>query len=657
MIDPYPGKNSYASYTGDRVADIVSKIERPVTMCLQGFRFDGGKPTAVEMHSMSYQSYLAGARHTGWYGFYGAGSNNLETDPDLYPALNGFYKSGEWEILFKQYSSGKNPTIESVRENHVWYDVFEQDGVTYAALQNRTFGDVTVGFACITGFEAITWSDDVVVNAEIVDGALNVTLSPAQAVLLKVETVPVSDELAIVSEPVNYVGKIGDLAEFTVVATGEGLSYQWYYLDKAADAWLKSSGTEATLTVEFKAHRNNQAYYCVITDAEGNQIATKSVKLIAEEIELAFTEQPADYVGIVGDTVEFSAPATGNGLLYQWYYSTDNGASWSKSYTEGYDTATLQPVLRAYRNGYQYRCEVTDVFGNTITSDAAAMTVHYSEVTVTAQPETVENGVVKKLYYFSVEAEGDNLSYQWQVSMDGGETWENSYNDGCDTARLSVRLYAYRDGYQYRCIVTSGVTNAVTSDAATLNLQDASVAIVKQPTSRGVLAKNTVTFQVEATGLDLTYQWYRSNDGGNTWVKTYLDGYDTDTLSFVANANRCAWYKCLIIDGSGTELMSSPAKLFLIEKELVLVSQPEDVVCERRDTVTLTVEADGVNPKYQWFASEDGENWVETYLDGYDTNELSFVATTARAAKLYKCVITDAGNNTVETEPISITMN
>ena len=114
----------------------------------------------------------------------------------------------------------------------------------------------------------------------------------------------------------------------------------------------------------------------------------------------------------------------------------------------------------------------------------------------------------------------------------------------------------------------------------------------------------------------------------------------------------------MITDGSGALVYSKVIKVSLIDKELVLLSQPEDVEVERRGTVTFTCEADGIDVKYQWFASSDeGETWVETYLDGYNTNELTFTATAARTAKLYKCVITDVGNNVVETEAVSATMN
>ena len=35
--------------------------------------------------------------------------------------------------------------------------------------------------------------------------------------------------LAITTQPVNYIGSIGDPVSFTVEATGEGLTYQWKY--------------------------------------------------------------------------------------------------------------------------------------------------------------------------------------------------------------------------------------------------------------------------------------------------------------------------------------------------------------------------------------------------------------------------------------------
>lgn len=45
-----------------------------------------------------------------------------------------------------------------------------------------------------------------------------------------------------------------------------------------------------------------------------------------------------------------------------------------------------------------------------------------------------------------------------------------------------------------------------------------------------------------------------------------------------------------------------------------------------------------------------------SYLTGYNTDTFSFAVTAARAAKLYKCVITDVGGNVVETNYVSVTI-
>ena len=461
----------------------------------------------------------------------------------------------------------------------------------------------------------------------------------------------------IVSQPVDFVGMVGDTATFTVTAEGEGLKYQWYFYDAAASEWKKSSGTNATLNVEFKAYRNNQQYRCEITDSDGNTVITDVVKIVAQAVDLVIVTQPVDYVGSVNDELSFTVEATGNGLTYQWYYSSDGGTSWVKSGTPGFDTNNLRPILRAYRDGYQFRCVVTDVLGNSITSDTVSMTVKSSDIVIMTQPTDVEEAILGELYYYTVEATGDNLTYRWEVSSDGGVTWNESWNQGYDTATLGVRMNANRDGNLYRCVITSGLKIVATTNAVILDMQDPSAAIVSSPSNQYVTANKTCAFKVQATGTDLTYQWYRSNDKGATWNVTYLSGYNTDTLSFVATAGRAAMYKCKITDGSGYAVWSGEAKLQILSAELKLLTQPADMICASGETATFTVEAQGDTLKYQWYASSDGgATWTASYMTGYNTAEFSFVVNATRAAKLYKCVITDIAGNTVESDAVSVTI-
>ena len=464
--------------------------------------------------------------------------------------------------------------------------------------------------------------------------------------------------ITITTQPTDYVGLVGDTATFTVVAEGNGLTYQWYYYDTAAAAWKKAgNGTTAALNVEFKSYRSNQQYRCEITDENGHTVTTDTVKLMPEEVALAITTHPVDYVGAVNDSLSMTVEATGNGLIYQWYYSDDDGATWKKSGSPGYDTNTLQPILRAYRDGYQFYCQITDVFGNSVQSEVASMTVRSSAITITAQPADVEMAVLGKLYQFTVAATGDNLTYRWEVSTDGGNTWELSWNQGYESATLNVRMNANRDGYQYRCVITSGLKIVAVSDAAVLDMQDPSVTLTSQPTSVSSVAGKTISFHVGVTGTDLTYQWYRSNDKAATWTETYLGGYNTDTLSFVANSNRAVLYKCKITDGSGKTVWTDYVKLQLLSAELAVLTQPEDVTCASGETAVFTVAAQGDTLQYQWYSSTDGgSSWAASYMTGYNTDTFSFTVNATRAARLYKCIITDAGGNTVETDAVSVTI-
>ena len=463
------------------------------------------------------------------------------------------------------------------------------------------------------------------------------------------------EDFAIEVQPESYEGFVGDTAVFEVQVNNPDVTYQWYYSKDHGESWLKSSCTDSAYVVEFLSYRNNYLYRCEITDTDGVTLTTDVVSLTAKSVELAIVSHPVDYEGAVNDQVYFTVGATGNGLLYQWYFSNDGGETWAKSGTPGFASATLQPILREYRDGYQYYCQITDVFGSTVRSDVVSMTVKSSEVVITRQPEPVVDACLGQLYYFEAEATGDNLVYRWEYSSDGGVTWQQSWNQGYNTPTLGVRMNANRDGYFYRCKIVSGLKTVIYTDPASLNMQAPSAQILTQPVSVTVVVNKTIQFHVDAAGTDLTYSWYRSNDKGATWIQTYLSGYNTDTLSFVATEARAAMYMCKITDGSGHFIWTSPVKLHVQTAELAILTQPENVTCAAGTTASFCVEAQGDGLKYQWYASSDGgETWTASYLSGYNTANFSFTVNEARASRLYKCIITDSAGNTVETDWVSV---
>src|SRR5262249_33990835 len=109
------------------------------------------------------------------------------------------------------------------------------------------------------------------------------------------------------------------------------------------------------------------------------------------------------------------------------------------------------------------------------------------------------------------------LSYQWQLSTDGGTTF-NNVGGATASSYTTPSTVAGDSGKQYRVIVSGACAPAATSTAATLTVNTAS-AISTQPTAHSACSGSSTTFSVTATGGSLTYQWRKDavnlSNGGN----------------------------------------------------------------------------------------------------------------------------------------------
>lgn len=90
--------------------------------------------------------------------------------------------------------------------------------------------------------------------------------------------------------------------------------------------------------------------------------------------------------------------------------------------------------------------------------------------TISTQPtgQTVTEGQTAS---FTVEANGDNLSYQWQQSINSGSDWTNISENATSSTYTISNATTDMSGYQYRCVVTSASGVSVISQAATLTVQ------------------------------------------------------------------------------------------------------------------------------------------------------------------------------------------
>lgn len=375
----------------------------------------------------------------------------------------------------------------------------------------------------------------------------------------------------IVEQPEDFSCCEGDLAIFLVVAEGDGLKYQWKVLKPGAEAWVNCSVTDGAksdiLTIEAKASRNNCKYQCIITDKYGNKIATDPVTLTIG-VQLEILEQPECFEGYEGEYATFTVVAQGEDLKYQWQVDK-NG--WSNcSVNDGAKTDTLTLEIKPSRDGYCYRCIITDKYGAKVISEEAMLGM---DTALRIAKEPVDfSGTVGQIASFTVEAKGVGLKYQWQVLKNG--TWTNcSKNDGAKTNTLSQEIKDSRNGSVYHCVITDKYGNSKISDEVTLTISS-EIKITREPESQDVPEQAYAEFIVEAEGEGLKYQWQVLKNG--VWTNcSKNDGAKTDTLTILSLASRDGFqYHCVITDKYGTVVETRTVTLYVMPEE---IGEPDDM--------------------------------------------------------------------------------
>ena len=390
---------------------------------------------------------------------------------------------------------------------------------------------------------------------------------------------------------------------------------------------------------------HDEAVYCMTC---GRELSRRTVVDRA----LYISKQPEDQNVHAGETAVFTVTAVGENVTYRWQYSSNNGTSWNDCRSAGHDTDTFSFRMTAGLAGRLYRCVVSND-RLSATSEAAKLTRVVDAPVITVQPED-RNVNPGDRAAFTVTAEGEDLTYQWQISKDGGENWRDCTSAGNDAASFGFTAKASYSGWMYRCAV-SNAGGSVTSEAVTLTVANGPV-ITKQPADRTAAPGETVTFTVEATGLNLTYQWQYSKDGGETWRSCTSKGYDTDTFTFAMTEGYGGrLYRCVLRDDTGTT-RSSAAALILSSEGPAITAQPADQSVTAGQTAVFRIGTAGDGVTYQWqYSTNGGTSWNNCRSRGYDTDTFSFRMTAGLAGRLYRCLATDA-TGTRRSDAASLTL-
>ena len=151
----------------------------------------------------------------------------------------------------------------------------EGDGLTWQWYYQSRTADEYVRSACrkpVWTFTAVPVTNGRQLYCEITDRAgFTVRTEPV--------TLTVTAPLAVTVQPVSAEAEKGGKASFTVKASGDGLTYRWYYKARGADDFTPSVCTGPAWTFTAVAAANGRQIYCEVTDAAGNTVRTDTVTL------------------------------------------------------------------------------------------------------------------------------------------------------------------------------------------------------------------------------------------------------------------------------------------------------------------------------------------------------------------------------------------
>lgn len=183
-------------------------------------------------------------------------------------------------------------------------------------------------------------------------------------------TLQMKRSVKITAEPKSVYVQMNKSAKATVTATGDGLQYQWYVKDPGADKYVKSSNTTSTYSFRMVPEKSERRIYCVITDAYGNTVKSKTV---AMRMSATITQQPTSVEVASGKKAVVSVEAVGKDLTYKWYYA--NPGSSTFRYTDSFTSDTYSVKMTSARDGRKVYCVITDSYGKSVKTKTVTLSM------------------------------------------------------------------------------------------------------------------------------------------------------------------------------------------------------------------------------------------------------------------------------------------
>ena len=271
----------------------------------------------------------------------------------------------------------------------------------------------------------------------------------------------------VTTQPTGQTVTATQSASFSAAASGFPTpTVQWQVsTDHGVTFSLVSGATSDTLTIPVTTTaENGNEYEAVFTNGSGSATTNPATLSVTPPVAPTITTQPISQPVPSGQTVTFSAAASGTPTpTVQWQLSFDNGSTWS-------DTTLTSPSFSGtaipFANGWEVRAVFTNLGGSATTNPATLTVIPDVAPTITTQPisQSVPSG---QTVTFSAAASGTPTpTVQWQLSVDNGSTWSDTT---LTSPSFSGTAVPFANGWEVRAVFTN-FGGSATTNAATLTV-------------------------------------------------------------------------------------------------------------------------------------------------------------------------------------------
>jgi len=422
-------------------------------------------------------------------------------------------------------------------------------------------------------------------------------------------TLTVDEAAVITSHPQDAVNCPLENTILSVAATGTNLSYQWKFDAIGGGVIFVNVGVNSPIyNIPAFAAGDEGDYYCEITNDCGTVISNTATRTLG--ITTNITTQPVDATVCEANAVNFQVVSDGSNLTYQWYKNP------AIVLGDGLQANGTTSILGSNSNSINisnvnttddagvYYCVITGTCGN-VTSGNPTLIVNEG-LTINTNPvsKTICPGANTS---YVVNVSGDINSYQWQFNDGGGFlnlvngahiSGSGSNVTGALTNTLFINGVATTDDGTYRCVI-DGVCEDQNSNPAGLTVAT-TTSIITEPIAANLCEGEAAGFTVDATGTNLSYEWYKASqalplsDGGS------ISGSNTNSLSITGLVLADADIYSCIVSGTCNNVTSIGVNLDVGEY-LTINTQPTNKSACPGGTVSFNINVSGDIISYEWY--------------------------------------------------------